>query len=591
MSCSIVGPSSRMRMATRWLLAAALVCVAPHVFAFNVFAVGGDAACNFHDIQQAINASTASDGNTIFVARNYTYSNQGLVINDRKVNILGGYATCSGTTVGASTQITGSSQSVIAIGGNSVVYLANLDISGAAIDGNHKGGGVYFGGSGSLEIVSSWIHGNRAGYGAGIDMSPSGSATLTLLSSLISANTASGQGGGIRLEGQSFLTADSNTYITGNVATGHDDVGFGGGIELVGPAYGKISANVNNNTATYGGGVAALASNSDPVTVHLYSTSANVAALYGNHATSTGGGIYLKPSGEGAIAKLCANDFVIDANTAQNGAAIYADTNGGHGARAYLNSPDCTPPLDAVPCATGPLCNEIADNVASQVGSAVVLIQSNGDLYANRFAARRNQGGRLIELIADTQVTAAFLQDCLLADNILTSNLLWSTGGSSDTYLYMSTCTITHNQLGSSDSVINTTVANLGVIASIIDQPSHQSLVSTSTAYTQYVLTNDTSSFVGGAGIEQGAPTFVDVANGDYHQQRTSLGVDYAPVLLGNNLGVDLDGHPRTLDLTDVPNQFGPTDLGAYEIQTQPTGPGPCSAADTIFCNGFELPN
>ncbi|MEP7098631.1 MAG: hypothetical protein ABI748_13295, partial [Dokdonella sp.] len=133
MSCLIVRPFFSVHAATRWLIAAALVCAAPHVFAFNVFHVGGDAACDFNNIQQAVNASTDSDGNTIFVARNFTYSNQHVVINGRKVNILGGYATCSGTTVGDSTQITDTSQSVIAIRGNSVVYLANLDISGAAI--------------------------------------------------------------------------------------------------------------------------------------------------------------------------------------------------------------------------------------------------------------------------------------------------------------------------------------------------------------------------------------------------------------------------------------------------------------------------
>jgi hypothetical protein len=50
--------------------------------------------------------------------------------------------------------------------------------------------------------------------------------------------------------------------------------------------------------------------------------------------------------------------------------------------------------------------------------------------------------------------------------------------------------------------------------------------------------------------------------------------------------GVDRDGNPRTLDLFDVPDQWGPLDVGAYEIQTQASGP--CSAPDTIYCNGFD---
>jgi hypothetical protein len=588
MVTSIFHPFLRVRAGTPWLVAAALACASTHAFANKLFTVGGDAGCSFSDLQQAIDASTASDFNSILVARNFTYSGQHLVIDGKIINILGGLEECGGSVYGAPIQITGTSgQSVIEIEGDSQVFLSNLDLSGADLDGSHKGGGIYFGGAGSLELAGVSVHDNRAGYGGGIDMSPSGAATLTLISSLIANNVASGQGGGIRLEGSTVLDADPNTFITGNVASGQDDIGFGGGIELVGPASANINANLNNNTATYGGGVAALASGQDDATVNLYSASANVAALYGNHATATGGGIYLKSSRDGATSTLCANDFVIDANTAANGAAIYADEDGGHGSTAYLNSSACAPPSDAVPCATGPLCNEVADNIASDAGSAAVVIQSNGALFADRFAARRNQAGRLIELIADTDLGSVILQDCLLADNVLTSNLLWGSGGAADTAMFVHSCTLTHNQLGSAAPVIYADVSRLEITGSIIDQPQQQqSLAFTGSAddlFTQYVLTNDTSSFVSGPGILAGTPTFVDAASGDYHLQRSSPGVDVAPEIDG----IDLDGNPRTVDLLDIVNGFGAVDLGAYEIQTQ-LPPSSCSVADTIFCNGFE---
>lgn len=562
-----------------------------NAFAFRLYTVGGDAACSFNDLQQAIDAATDADGNSILIARNFTYSGQHLVINGQNINILGGLEECGGSEYGAPIQITGrSGNSVIEIEGNSQVYLSNLDISGADLDGSHKGGGIYFGGAGSLELASVSVHDNRAGYGGGIDMSPSGAATLTLLSSLIANNVASGQGGGIRLEGASVLNADPNTYITGNVATGQDDIGFGGGIEMVGPAIANINANLNSNTATYGGGVAALASGgNDDAQVNLYSVSSSVAALYGNHATSTGGGIYLKSSNDGALASLCANDFVIDANTARNGAAIYADSDGGHGSIAYLNSPACNPPVGAVHCATGPLCNEIADNVASDAGSAIVMIQSNGYLASNYFAARRNQADRLVGLIADTDISGLILQDCLLADNTLTSNLLWGSGAGEDSVIFVHNCTITHNQLGSENPVIYADVTRLEITGSIIDQPQQtNSLAFTGSAdnlFTQYVLTNDTSSFVSGPGILAGTPLFIDAANGDYHLQRTSPGVDTAPASISND--TDLDRNLRVVDLLDIANDFGPMDLGAYEIQTQ-LPPAACSVDDTVFCNGFD---
>jgi len=590
---SIVHPFLRVCAAAPWLAAVALACASPQALANKLFTVGGDAACSFSDLQQAIDASDATDFNSILVARNFTYSGQHLVIDGKIINILGGLEECSGEVYGAPIQITGrSGNSVIEIEGNSQVYLSNLDISGADLDGSHKGGGIYFGGAGSLELASVSVHDNRAGYGGGIDMSPSGASTLTLISSLIANNVASGQGGGIRLEGASVLNADPNTFITGNVATGQDDVGFGGGIEMVGPATANINANLNNNTADYGGGVAALASGaSDAAQVNLYTVSANVAALYGNHATATGGGVYLKSSRDGAIASLCANDFVIDANTAANGAAIYADSDGGHGSVAYLNSPACNPPAGAVHCATGPLCNEMADNIASDAGSAIVIIQSNGYLASNYFAARRNQAGRLVGLIADTDISGLILQDCLLADNILTSNLLWGSGAGDDSVIFVHNCTITHNQLGAGDPVIYADVTRLEITGSIIDQPQQtQSLAFTGGAdnlFTQYVLTNDTSSFVSGPGILAGSPLFVDAASGDYHQQRTSAGVDVAPASISND--TDLDRNIRVVDLLDIANDFGPMDLGAYEIQTQLPPPS-CAVADTIYCNGFEDP-
>jgi hypothetical protein len=584
---SIVRPPLRVRAAPTCLLAATLACISPHVLANNLFTVGGDAACSFHDLQQAIDASTASDFNSILIARNFTYSGQHLVVNGQIINFLGGLETCDGTVYGDPIPITGAAgHSVIEIEGNSQVYISKLDISGADLDGSHKGGGIYFGGSGALQLVNVSVHDNRAGYGGGIDMSPSGAATLTLDASLIANNVASGQGGGIRLEGPAQLVADTNTYITGNTATGQDDVGYGGGIELVGPASATVNANLNNNTATYGGGIAALASGGNATTVNVYSTSANVVALYGNTATATGGGLYLKSSREGSLASACANDFLIDQNTAPNGSAIYADADDGVGSVVYLNSSSCPRPADGVACASGPLCNEIADNASTDAGSATMMVQSNGALFADRFAARRNQGGRLVELIADTDIASAVLENCLLADNVMSSNLLWANGGADETNLFVHSCTLTHNQLGSSDPVIYADVHRLEVTDTIVDQPPNTSLAFTGSSdqlFTQYVLTNDTGSFVGGTGILAGTPLFVDAANGDYHLQRSSPGIDEAPAADG----LDLDGNPRTVDLADIPNDFGPTDLGAYEIQTQLPPPS-CAVADTIYCNGFE---
>lgn len=43
------------------------------------------------------------------------------------------------------------------------------------------------------------------------------------------------------------------------------------------------------------------------------------------------------------------------------------------------------------------------------------------------------------------------------------------------------------------------------------------------------MLTNDTIPLTGYDGVVDGAPAFVDAANGDYPLQRTSAGIDMAP--------------------------------------------------------------
>jgi len=306
-------------MPRRFHLLLALALGVSNASAFGLFTVGGDASCTFTNLQDAIDAATDPEGNSIFITRSGAYSGQHVTVNGRSINFLRGLDTCDGTVYGAPVAITGTTgHSVFEIEGNSQVFISLLDISGADLNGSQRGGGIYFGGSGSLEIFGSDIHDNRAGYGGGIDMSPSATSTLTLLSTTIRLNTASGQGGGIRLEGPSTLVADSSNFITTNAATGVDDVGYGGGIELVGPARAYVTASVNNNTATYGGGIAALAAGGSPVSVYLY----NQGALYGNVATSNGGGIYLKSSNQSADAALCADNFAIDNNQAADGAAI-----------------------------------------------------------------------------------------------------------------------------------------------------------------------------------------------------------------------------------------------------------------------------
>jgi len=591
--------------AAQSLALATLAFAAPSAFAFNVYTVGGDASCGYAFIQDAIDAAASNPGEDyVFIASNRTYESQHLVVTDQDIDIVGGFTDCSDFDPGLDqTTIGGTSgHSVFEIEGSSHVYISNLVMTGAVMDASHSGGGIYFGGVGALALNNSWVFANQAGYGGGIDVSPTGPTTLTLTASTVSGNTALVSGGGIRIEGQTTLTATHtpsqyNIYIAQNAALGQGDIGYGGGIEVLGPAVANVSSVVDLNYAPYGGGIAAVATSAGSAIVNLFTTDpAQPVTLYGNQAASTGGGIFLKPLADGSLgAKLCAQEFAIDANIAVNGAAVYADEDSGLGSIAFFNNATCDQPAGAVLCAPGTACNEFNDNQSMDTNQqpttgATVLVQSDGAFSASRFAARRNHGGMFVQFIADTAAdnggNYVHLHNCLMADNVEAFDLIDGTGGEDGTQIIVDTCTIANNSLGS-PMVISANVNYVEVTNSIVAQPSQQTLdfwghdPSDMTAH--YVLTNDTTSLGGGSDIVAGTPVFVDAVDGDYHLVRTSPGVDMAPALDG----VDLDGNPRTLDLVDVPNLFGPMDVGAYEIQVQ--GLLGCAVADTIFCNGFDL--
>ena len=575
--------------------------------AFNVYTVGGDASCGFAFIQDAIDAAAANPGEDyVFIASNRTYGDQHLVVQDQDVDIIGGFSDCSDFDPGTDqTTIGGTSgHSVFEIEGTSHVYLSNLVITGAVMDASHSGGGIYFGGQGALTLNLSWVFLNQAGYGGGIDVSPSGPTTLTLLGSVVSANTALVSGGGIRVEGPTTLTATHSSsqydnYISQNAALGNDPAGgFGGGIEVLEPAVANFSSVLALNTAPYGGGIAAIATDQGPTTVNVYTTDANSpVSVYGNKASTWGGGIYVEPYADNSNnAVVCMNDAALDANVASNGSAMFMWADGDFGSIAYLNTPvGCTPPPDAVACAPGTACNEIDDNLTqlddgTPTDGAAIFVMNDSAFAASRFSARRNNGGTLIEFSSSANNTDSgnyvHLHNCLLAGNIAGDHLISGDGNGGGSQIVVDTCTITDNQMSSAGmAVINADVNFIEVTNSIIAQPGRETLQfqgPSGDRTTYYDLTNSDVSLGGGEGIVVGTPTFVDAANGDYHLQRTSMGVDMAPGLDG----LDLDGNPRTVDLLDIPNGWGVMDVGAYEIQAQVKSS--CSVGDTIFCDGFD---
>ena len=583
-----------------------------------------DSACNFANIASAIAdaALHPTCTTTIHIMRSSSYENlsvAGLAVNFQG---WGNGTTCSslaaqcdpftGCPSPASTQplatIDGSNAArVLVITGTSYVSLSNIRITHGE-GGGGDGGGIAFAGAGALSLTRSDVSTNHAGYGGGINFKGSGgAASLYLLSdTTLFSNTVAISGGGIRVEGSARLFAlQPQTYIHFN----HALSGFGGGIEIVGPARADIGSPgyngdgvVSFNDATDGGGVAALTSSDFSGSVRLFTTDpANPVQIDNNIAKNRGGAIFLgADSYHLSQGIFCGYDFRINNNQAADGAALYADTDssyvdGDRGGEIYLNNAppesaggvqrcgnESAPSLGAVDCAAGVSCNELRGNQARDsnnlpTSGTVVAVGSAGNLQADPFSMRDNVAATLFKLTGGDGEVAA-IRNCLLANNHTQHELVSIQGGRG---FDIDGCTLAANTIDNGYVIyVN---GRLMLLNSIIDQPSYSVLDFVGDAASRtidYVIANETFTLPGAQHTEGNTPVYVDAANGDYHLAPNSPGIDYAAAQGGR----DLDGKARDIDLATVTNLYGPRDIGAYERQSAFN----CGTGDTIFCSGFE---
>ncbi|MEO5625003.1 MAG: hypothetical protein ABIQ70_03200 [Dokdonella sp.] len=587
---------------------AGFLLIGTHVALASCLRYVGDTAsdpqCTDNDIQSAIN-NVDCPNSLIVITGEHTYTVQHLDINGKSVTLKGTDNACGlffepPPPTSPRIRISGAGHagdSVLHVHGDSDVTLQYLSIESGNNLGGY-GGGIQFAGTGSLVLDTTTIKNNMADYGGGINFTGSGgTAVLTLDAySQIISNSAAGSGGGIRIDGQSFLSATHDSTL---IALNHAPNGYGGGLNVVGPAHADIGSPglgvgiVYSNDAKYGGGIAITSSGDNDAKVNLFTTDPlRPVRITDNSASSSGGAIYMKGHvgtiGSFTYSKaiLCALDFRIDNNSAAEGSAIHANSDSNptfaSGSLVVLNG--CTDlPSSALRCAPGVPCNTINGNDATDgqgnaTLGAAIRVDEASTFRGNRFAMQGNRGGYAIRFVGDA--ADAVTSNCLLTDNELSRQLL--NIGSSN--LDISNCTLANNAILSTDTIH--AEGGLSLSDSIIDQPGNLALAYSGNAdslQVKYVLSSDISTLPAGSSVIAGAPTYVDGANGDYHLQIASLGVDFAPTTEAD--ARDLDNRARDVDLPSVINAFGRRDLGAYEIPRMYA----CNVADSIFCDRFEV--
>ena len=592
-----------------------------------------DAACHFNDIQSALN-SVGNCPTQVNVTRMHIWNNQHLSTGGKNVTLQGWGDGVTCFTLSQSCQPTicpiptstaplvtlngsNSNGRVLTISGAaSVVTLRHLIITGGAAGGG-DGGGIGFSGTGRLNLFTSAVNYNNAGYGGGINFKGTGatadSAVLTLLNeSLIIGNTASVSGGGIRIEGRAQLIAENpRTYIAFNSAVN----GFGGGIEVIGPAEAYVGSPgyngapvVHQNEAHTGGGIAVIAGEGNGLDayLHLYSKDpAQPVAISGNAAANVGGGLYARPhyddggllgdleTGDASIVSYGAR---IDDNSAPDGAIAYLDDEPNSSdpndlaAGSFLRVADDPPPRGAPTCPAQTSCTRMRGNktrtpnaVPVPTGS-LIAVGRNSQLVLKRAEVTAGEAGMVLRLdpVNANIITGAVLLNCLIADNSLALGVLRQSGGGYSA-LRVTGCTIAGNSIASGPVVFSHD-GNLHMTNSIFAQ----SLIPTLDYFNdgpfnefilEYLLSNSTETLPQNLTIIQGLPKFINAAAGNYRLRHDSLGIDFAPGVASQEL--DLEGNPRVVDLAGIFNHFGPRDLGAYERVQEPP-------PEVIHADGFE---
>jgi hypothetical protein len=595
MHTSVV-PRRRHGVSALWL---ALLCsIAASAAHSATFLVGSD-ACDFSNIQDALNAAASSPGpDTVRIAMNATYSAQALKIDNQELTITGGYANCASAapTPGARTTISGlggAADSVIEVLTSTAGSLRfeNLLIRDGDEGGNSGGGGIDFQSQGTLTLNNVIVANNRSGYGGGIYFEgANGPSTLTFgPDTVIQNNIAENSGGGVRVSGNAlFNMLRERTTVTNNEALGQaNDTGYGGGVQIVPPARAEIaspgfvnSGAISNNRAKYGGGLALTARDDGDQfgSAMLYSVDPlHPVRVDHNLASVAGGGVYLNKNRDFSVIEstfLCAYEFRIDHNQAPDGAALYlgSDSSLGmdSGALIDLNVADsqtafrcgvtAMPPRpSAVFCSPGVACNSLDANVVAhangQAADGAILEADEGTtLRINRTAFLDNSGSDAIHTLT---ASALDLSNVLIADNVLTARAI-----ASDARVNFRNLTITGNVLGFSDVMSLTN--NILLRDSVIWQPGKQSLGSShGTLDGSHVLTNDPASLPI-PNVANFDPRFIDPGRGDYRLRAASPAVDVTTPEFSD--ARDLDGLSRHVELPMI-NGFGPRDLGAYERQ------------------------
>lgn len=239
--------------------------------------------CSVPALVAAVGAANAAGSGTILLASNCTYAltapagtgrgPDGLLISGN-LRLIGGVSTRISRSAAAATNFR-----IIEVAAGASLFLENTFVSGgltdAAVPGNDTGGGI-LNSRGIVELLRTTIENNTADNGAGIS---NDSGRLIVLNTIVRNNPTRAQGGG----GGGIYNDGSNTIQNSIIRANTANTNGGGLYNGQGGRTEAISTTIDQNTAGANGGGVFNASDGRLVLDHT---------LIDHNTAASGGGLY-----------------------------------------------------------------------------------------------------------------------------------------------------------------------------------------------------------------------------------------------------------------------------------------------------------
>lgn len=547
--------------------------------------VGSDTACNFDNLQTAID--DAPNGAEIRLQSESFNGNFG--IPSKNLTLIGGFEDCTATSPTSSSTLDGTDN-----GGNTVLEIFDAQNSGGAwtvelenlniTNGNEaspfdRGGGLHIEDDIWVSLTDVLVQNNQSATdGGGIQVTGNAGATLFIFGDTVIQNNSAGDGGGIAcigLQDQLGVIIDSATIFSNSASRGGGI--FSDNCLVATHAGGFLRGVIGNEASGSGGGIAALGGSE----IGLIGSSPgffvdgdpNTAALVtGNSAENAGGGVWLL---EGSTLDAIDARIVNNAADARGGGVDVGSDSTFSMVRSN-NGSDCSAFQSGNTLAR---CSSLEDNFAGFVGGALATGNSSSNATVAQTFISGNSAG-LNASIAELTAGTVSMEGNVIENN--PGDQLFRQFGGSELELAWST--ITDNtpdggtppliEIGASSGPTTTTRLfsnifwNTGRDVVEIDTSAGSNFDLAADCIVSHELTslgNATRSIVAD-------PMFVDAANGDYHIAHNSPAVDLCDDTNAPAEG-DLDDQDRGFAITDP---AAPFDAGADESQ------------GVVFSDGFE---